>query len=178
MNHGITLATLSTYLGRTASKDDLRNLSAAAVHDIYKQFYLKGGSGLTSVHVKAAYLNLATNLGPLHAGKIFQAAANKLGVSPPLVEDGLLGPSTLQFINAADPDVFIETANCEAAKFYETLPNFNTFGVVWMRRLRTFSPPTLKGICPELLQDLEPTRRDLSQAVKAFYRRWRAPAAE
>ena len=153
MNYGITLATLSAYLGKTASKDDLRNLSVATAHDFYKQFYLKGGSGLTSVHVKAAYLNLATNLGPLQAGRIFQAAANKLGMSPPLQEDGLLGPSALQFINTADPDLFIETANCGAAEFYKSLASFKEFGASWIRRLRAFSPPTLKGICPELLQD-------------------------
>jgi lysozyme family protein len=155
-NFGITLNSLSAYLGRTASNDDLRNMSVATARDIYRKTYLIGGSGLTSVHVKAAYLNLATNLGRAHAAKIFQAAANKLGMSPPSPEDGSLGPLTLQFINAVDPDLFIESANCEAAKFYKSLPAFSQFGAFWMRRLRTFSPLTLKGICPELLPSSNP----------------------
>jgi lysozyme family protein len=158
-NFGLTLATLSGYLGRSASKDDLRNLSVATARDIYRQVYLKGGSGLASVHVKAAYLNLATNTGPVQAAKIFQAAANKLGMSPPSPEGGSLGPLTLTFINAADPDLFIETANCEAVKFYKSFGAnyFAEFGAGWIRALRTFSPLTLRGICPELLPSSNPS---------------------
>jgi hypothetical protein len=84
MKYGITLASLSAYLGSTASKDDLRTMSPGTARDLYKKLYLIGGSGLSSIHVKAAYLNVATSLGPTHAAKIFQAAANKLGMSPPL----------------------------------------------------------------------------------------------
>ena len=99
--------------------------------------------------MKAAYLNLAINSGRGRAAKIFQVAANKLGMTSS-TDDGVLSPTTLQFINTADPDLFIETANCEAAKFYKPLPSFSQFGAGWMRRLRTFSPVALKGVCPEL----------------------------
>jgi lysozyme family protein len=158
-NNGITLATLSAYLRRPATKDDLRNMSVETAREIYRKNYLIGGSGITSVHVKAAYLNLATNSGSLRAAKIFQAAANKLGMSPPSPEDGILGPLTLQFINAADPDLFIETANCEAVKFYKSLGAslFAKFGALWIQRLRTFSPLTLRGICPELQPSSNPS---------------------
>jgi hypothetical protein len=36
-NHGITLSELSRYLGKTASMDDLRNLSVATARDIYRK---------------------------------------------------------------------------------------------------------------------------------------------
>jgi lysozyme family protein len=148
-NYGITLATLGRYLGKTATRDDLRNLSVTTARDIYKKYYLVGAPNFTSIQVKAAYLNLAVISGPKWAAKIFQAAANKLGMTSH-TDDGVLDPSTLQFINAADPDLFIETANCEAVKRYRALPGSSQFVVGWIRRLRTFSPIALKGVCPDL----------------------------
>lgn len=68
----------------------------------------------------------------------------------PVNVDGILGPATLQFINAAEPDLFIETANCEAARIYKSLPLFDKFGGQWIRQLQMLSPVTLKGVCPEL----------------------------
>jgi lysozyme family protein len=150
-NHGITLKAFSDYLGKTASKDDLRGMSVATARDYYKKQYLDDISGYTSVRVKAAYLNLAVNMGKAKAAKIFQTAANKLGTS--IVIDGMLGPSTQQFINATDPDLFIETADCEAAKTYIKLastPSGAQFLVGWIKRLQRFSPVDLKSVCPEL----------------------------
>ena len=150
-NYGITLGEFSDYLGKTASKDDLRDMSVATARDYYKKKYLDDISGYTSVHVKAAYLNLAVNLGKVRAAKIFQAAANKLGTSIPI--DGLLGPATQQFINATDPDLFIGTADCEAAKVYigfSPAPGQARFLTGWINRLQRFSPVDLKSVCPEL----------------------------
>jgi lysozyme family protein len=150
-NYGITLNELSRYLGKTASKDDLRNLSVATARDFYRKLYLLGAaSGLTSIQVRAVYLSLASNSGSGRAARIFQAAANKLGM-PAVPDDGVLSPSTVQFINAADSDLFIETANCEAVKFYKTLHTFSMFGSGWIKRLQSFSPANVKGVCPELL---------------------------
>lgn len=149
-NHGITLNGLSRYLDKTASIDDLRNLTVATAREIYKKLYLtSAASGLTSSQVKAAYLGLASNMGSHRAVQIFQTAANKLGM-PPAADDAALSPSTVQFINAADSDLFIETANCEAVKYYKTLSMFSTFGSGWIKRLRSFSPVNLRGVCPEL----------------------------
>jgi Predicted Peptidoglycan domain len=122
-------------------------MSVADARDYYKKQYLDDISGFTSVRVKAAYLNLAVNMGKVRAVKIFQAAANKLGTSVAI--DGTLGPSTQQFINATDPDQFIETANCEAAKVYISLGH-PQFLKGWIARLQMFSPVDLKGICPEV----------------------------
>ena len=149
-NFGITLATLSDYLGKSASKDDIRNLSANVARDIYKKRYLVGGaSGLASVQVKAAYLGIAVLSGPPRAVKFFQVATGKID-NLPVSQDGVLGPVTLQRINAIEPDLMIETVNCEAAKFYESLSIFKQFGQRMIQRLRAFSPVTLRGICPEL----------------------------
>jgi lysozyme family protein len=95
------------------------------------------------------YLSLASNMGSNRAARIFQTAANKLGM-PSAPDNNVLSPSTVQFINAADSDLFIETANCEAAKYYKTLPMFSTFGSAWIKRLQSLSPVNAKGACPEL----------------------------
>lgn len=149
-NFGITLAALGSYLGRDASPEELRSLSVETARDIYKRQYLIGGaSALASVQVKAAYLGLATNMGTSRASRLFQAAVGSIDHLP-VIQDGVLGPASIQRINAIEPDLLIETVNCEAAKYYKSLPQFDRFGRVWMQRLRTFSPPSLKGICAEL----------------------------
>ncbi len=128
----------------------MRNLSVEMARDIYRKHYLTGGaSDLASVQVKAAYLGLATGIGTGRTGKLFQVAIGKID-GLPVGQDGFLGPEIVRRINAIDPDLLIETVNCEAAKYYESLAHFEHFGAGWMRRLRTFSPVTLKGICPEL----------------------------
>jgi lysozyme family protein len=149
-NFGITLTALSEYLGKSASKEDVRNLSVETARDIYKKRYLTGvASRISSVQVKAAYLGLATSVGPGQASKFFQVAIGEID-NLPVSADGILGPETVQRINAIDPDLLIETVNCKAARFYESLSMFQKSGPFWMRRLRTFSPVALKGICPEL----------------------------
>ena len=87
-NYGITLSELGRYLGKTPTKDDLRNLSVITARDIYKKYYLVGAPSFTSIQVKAAYLNLAINSGPARAAKIFRAAANKLGMITSSTDDG------------------------------------------------------------------------------------------
>ena len=147
---GITIFELSNYLGKRASIDDLKNLSIETARDIYRKEYLTGGaSQLASIQVRAAYLGLATNSGKGRAARLFQAAVSKIDKLP-IDEDGDLSPATVQRMNAVDPDLLIETANCGAAKFYETLASFSKFGEGSIRRLRIFSPVTLRGICPEL----------------------------
>jgi hypothetical protein len=59
---------------------------------------------------------------------------------PSAPDNNVLSPSTVQFINAADSDLFIETANCEAAKYYKTLPMFSTFGSAWNKAVAEFVP--------------------------------------
>jgi hypothetical protein len=149
-NFGIKVSDLAGYLGKPATVDDLRNLTVQMARDIYRQRYLiRGASGLASAQVKAAYLGLAVHLGTPNAVKLFQAAISKIDQLP-VSESPFLDAETVQRLNAVDPDVLIETANCEAAKLYERKPQFKEFGAGWINRLRIFSPVTLKGICPEL----------------------------
>jgi lysozyme family protein len=149
-NFGIMTKDLSHYLGRSASLDDLRNVSPETAREIYKKEYLAGPvSDIVSVQVKAAYLGLASFMGTRQANKLFQAALGKIDKLP-ASDDEVVGPGTVQRINAIDPNLLVETVNCEAAKYYQSLPTFHLFSRAWMIRLRAFSPAPLKGICPEL----------------------------
>ncbi len=147
---GITLDILEKYLGRKVSIDNLRDLSIETARDIYRKLYLIGNvSDITSVQVKAAFLGLATSMGTGNAIRFFRTAIGKVD-GLPISEDGSLSEDVLKRINSADPDVLIETANCEAVKRYKRSPFFDKFGRGWIRRLRTFSPIALNGICSEL----------------------------
>ncbi len=151
--YGISLAQLSAYTGQPASQKDLFNLSVDTARDIYRKSYLTGAtSAIASVQVKAAFLSLAVSLGPRHAVMFFQQAISAIDKRPSQ-EDGYLGAETISRINSIDPDLVIETVNCKAAKYYQSLPSFKLFGQGWIRRLRLFSPVTLKGVCPDLLTD-------------------------
>ncbi|HEX4366359.1 MAG TPA: glycosyl hydrolase 108 family protein [Rhodopila sp.] len=149
-NFGIPLSALSRYLGTAATVDDLRSLSIETARDIYKKQFLTGGvTSFTSIQVKAAYLDLATFVGAKLAAEWFQVAIGKID-NGPVTREAILGPEIVRRINAADPDLLIETANCEAAKYFQSHSTLRGLTTGLMRRLRTFSPATLKGICPDL----------------------------
>lgn len=149
-NFGVTLADLSQYIGKPVSKDDLRNLSAQTARAFYKSQFLVGAvPSIVSPQVTAAYLHLAVNTGRGRAATLFVVAVaniDKLPEEYPAQMDTAL----VQRINAIDPNLLIETVNCQAAKYYESLPLFSHFGGYWIDTLRKFSPATLKGVCPEL----------------------------
>jgi len=150
MKYGLSVRELSSLLGRDASKDDLKNLSFDTAREIYRNEYLNGAaSAIASVQLKATYLGLATFSGRIQANKFFQAAVGKIDKLP-IAEDGELNNETIRRINAIEPNLLIETVNCEDVKYIKSLASFEKFGLVWMRRLRAFSPVTLKGVCPEL----------------------------
>jgi lysozyme family protein len=150
---GISVRQLSAYTGQPATTKDLSDLSVDTARDIYRRQYLTGAaSGITSVQVKAAYLSLAVTLGPNRAVKYFQLAVGSIDKHP-ASPTGYLDAETLTRINAVDPDLLIETTICEVAKYQEQLPAFKLYGAGWMKRLRTFSPLSLKGVCPELSAD-------------------------
>jgi hypothetical protein len=153
IKYGISLAQLSAYTGQPALKKDLFNLSVDTARDIYRKSYLTGAtSAIASVQVKAAFLSLAVSLGPHRALTLIQQAISAIDKRSSQ-EDGSPGAETISRVNAIDPDLMIETVNCQAAKYYQSLPSFKLFGQGWIRRLRLFSPVTLKGVCPDLLTD-------------------------
>jgi hypothetical protein len=152
-NFGIGLPRMSQYLGRTATKEDIKNLSRQTARAIYAKFYMTGNvPAISSPQVTAAYLNLADNMGTPVAVRLFDAAVSDIDHGP-TGDDRKLSASTVQRMNSMDPDLLIETVNCGAAKIYD--------GIIYapgraylIGRLRKFSPHNLQGVCPELATDI------------------------
>lgn len=96
-NMGITLATLSAWMGTKASAADIRNLSQKTAADIYKKNYWDKIAGdVLPAGIDYAVFDFAINSGPARAAKALQKIA---GTS----QDGLIGDQTLSALNLRDP---------------------------------------------------------------------------
>lgn len=128
-NKGVTLATYSDWLGRKATKDELKAIPANHVSAIYRDRYWKTAAcdalpeGLDGV-----VFDLAVNSGPGRAKKMLQQAA---GVEA----DGQVGPATLSAIKRLGAKVAITKLCAAREAFYRGLPTFATFGRGWLNRL-------------------------------------------
>lgn len=114
--YGVTLNTLSQYLGRTATEADVRNLSMQTVADIYGRYYwtpIKGQS-IQSQAVATALLDIAVLCGPSAATRMLQSA---LGCTP----DGVMGPKTLAAINQASPADALQGLSLKACSYFSAI---------------------------------------------------------
>lgn len=137
---GVTLKTFSDYLGREASKDELRAISDGQLQAIYKKGYWdKISADSLPAGVDIVVFDMAVNGGPGRAAKLLQKA---VGVNP----DGGIGPMTLAAVAsqpAADTIVAFSNARRE---FYRSLPTFETFGKGWLRRVDEVEKEALTAI--------------------------------
>lgn len=98
---GITQGTLGTYLGRPASIDEVKHISAETVAGIYRKMYwgVIRGDSITSQDIATDLLDMAVLMGPAQAIKLAQSA---VGAST----DGMMGPKTLAALNATPQPTF------------------------------------------------------------------------
>lgn len=128
-NRGVTLATLSSWLGRTATKAEVKALTVADVAPIYRERYWNAVKGDDlPAGVDLMVFDLAVNSGPARAAKFLQEV-----VGAPA--DGQIGPATLAKVNALHPLAIIDGMAERRERFYRGLGTFDTFGRGWMRRL-------------------------------------------
>lgn len=128
-NLGVTIGTLSDWLGRPATKAEVKALTPATVAPIYEARYWKAAHcHELPAGVDYMCFDLAVNSGPGRACKYLQRA---VGVA----EDGAIGPKTLAAVKAKTPTVLINAISHSREAFYRGLPTFGTFGKGWMRRL-------------------------------------------
>lgn len=128
-NLGITQRTLSEYLGREATKADVRALKPATVAPIYEhRFWDAAHCGSLPAGVDYSIFDAAVQHGPGQAIKFLQRA---VGVTA----DGVCGPLTLEAVAAKAADVIVASIYVQRRAFYQSLPTFVTFGKGWMRRL-------------------------------------------
>ncbi|NBT77304.1 MAG: hypothetical protein EBT04_02390 [Betaproteobacteria bacterium] len=126
---GVTLQTFNAFLGREASKDELRAITDKQLHDIYSQnYWAKARCDELPVGVDASVFDVAVNSGSSRAAKLLQAS---LG----LEVDGIIGAKTLGAANAVAPAELIARFAEARRSFYRKLATFPIFGKGWLRRV-------------------------------------------
>lgn len=144
-NMGITIGTLSAWLGRRASKAEVKALSKETAMLIYRERYWRT-CHCDSLPIGLAILvmDAAVNSGPGNAGRALQRAVNEVNRTRrvntrPLKVDGAIGPNTLGTVNLAvgagyEPELMAAFV-ARRMWFYGPLKTFRTFGLGWSRRL-------------------------------------------
>jgi lysozyme family protein len=126
---GVTLLTFSKWLGRQATKEELKNIAPAQLSDIYKKMYWDAcrcddlPSGLDM-----AVFDLAVNAGPGRAIKILQGVC---GVD----RDGVIGPATMKAVKEIPFSATLSDFSAARRDFYRSLKSFPDFGKGWLRRV-------------------------------------------
>lgn len=133
-NLGITIGTLSTWLGRQATIADVQNLTKDTAIAIYKKNYWDKVSGdqLKYYSVALTLFDQAVNRGPASAIK---QAQKIVGVT----QDGVMGPKTVEAINKMPDSQFLPQYLSASAAFYNKLvQNDSSQGVFlqgWLNRI-------------------------------------------
>lgn len=129
-NMGITLATLSAWMGTKASAADIRNLSQKTAADIYKKNYWDKIAGdVLPAGIDYAVFDFAINSGPARAAKALQKIAGT-------TQDGIIGDQTLSALNLRDPASVINNLCDLRQDWLQTLSAFKTFGKGWTARVK------------------------------------------
>jgi len=88
--YGITQDTLSRWLGRAATRDEVKSLTKTNAYDIYLHFYLLEPNfhEIRNMHLRELLVDCGVNHGTSRAARWFQEA---VGVE----RDGVIGPKTM-----------------------------------------------------------------------------------
>jgi lysozyme family protein len=128
-NKGITLRTYSSYLGRQASIDELKNIPDEHVEDIYKTRYwdlVKADSLPKGLDYFA--FDFAVNSSPAQAVRSLQRVIK-------VTVDGILGPRTLQVIKTWEVTELLAAYKIQRMGYLRSLSNWWKFGKGWTNRV-------------------------------------------
>lgn len=144
--YGITIGTLSRYIGRAALRSEVENLSEDVARDIYERnYYIGPRIDRLPESIQPFIFDCAVNHGPRQAIRFVQSVCNQAGYTPPLSTDGAMGPNTLKGAEWADQemgDVFLKALIEERRNFYyaivEARPSQEKFLKGWLNRVNEF----------------------------------------
>jgi len=128
-NLGVTIGTLSDWLGRSASKDDVRALTKTSVGPIYrKNYWARVRADELPPGVDYCVFDFAVNSGPKRAAMALQRA---IGVA----DDGVIGSVTLANVAGRPADQIIERICADRMTFLRRLSTWKDFGKGWTARV-------------------------------------------
>lgn len=127
-NHGVTIGELSAVLGRPATIQDVQNLTTTQAEAIYKPRYwaVINGDNLPA-GVNLVTFDFGVNAGPERSALRLQGV---LGV----MQDGQIGPKTLEALAAHDPKWVISALTYSHISYYQGLAGWAQFGAGWEAR--------------------------------------------
>ncbi|AWB20557.1 hypothetical protein DA075_06115 [Methylobacterium currus] len=128
-NLGVTISTLSLWLGRPATRAEVRALTPASVAPLYRRRFWDAIQGdALPAGLDYALFDFAVNSGPKRAVIGLQRV---LG----LADDGRLGPVTLAVLQGRDGPGLIDALSDERLSFLRALSTWPRFGRGWSRRV-------------------------------------------
>ena len=127
-NLGVTIGTLSSWLGRPATKAEVRALTRETVAPIYRKNYWAAIRGdELPAGLDYCVFDFAVNSGPKRAAMALQRA---VGVA----DDGVIGSITLANVANRPVDATIERIMADRMTFLRRLSTWATFGKGWTAR--------------------------------------------
>ncbi len=144
-NRGITLNTLSKWLGYPAHLEDIRNITVDTAKEIYrKNYFYNPGINELPIEIQPLIFDSAINHGPSRAIKFVQLVINKAGFGHVSI-DGIMGPKTkMKSFQALDEmnDYFINALVDERILFYKKIvlndSSQSVFFKGWISRAESF----------------------------------------
>ncbi|ACL61345.1 glycoside hydrolase family 108 protein [Methylobacterium nodulans] len=128
-NLGVTQATLSAWLGRPATRAEVKALTPASVAPLYRARFWDAVHGdALPAGVDLAVFDLAVNSGVRRAAMALQRA---VGVA----DDGRIGPMTLAAAARAPAARTIRRISADRLAFLQRLSTWPSFGRGWGRRV-------------------------------------------
>lgn len=145
-NYGVTQQTLSEYLGRSVTKDDVRNMGIELAREIYRKNYYYGPKiDRLPAPVQPFIFDCAINHGPVRAIKFVQKVCNTVAGIAQIGVDGKMGPATGRAAAAVQDSLgreFLTRLIEERRRFYgkivERDPSQQVFLAGWMNRVDEF----------------------------------------
>ena len=128
-NLGVTQRAWEAYLNRDVTETEMRALTPDIVKPFYKAMYwdkIKGDQ--LPAGVDYATYDLAVNSGARRAAKYLQEIAG-------VFADGIIGPKSIDAIEALDPEQTVEVLCDMRLNFLKRLTTFDTFGKGWSARV-------------------------------------------
>lgn len=143
-NYGITQDVLASYRGKPVTANDVKNLSLQEAKLIYRARYWNplGCDQIKSGIIASLLFDQGVNRGISAAAKTMQMILN-------VTADGMIGPKTIEALNAkADKNLavaFIFASQESYARIVQNNPSQAVFLVGWLRRTHKLFEMVLKA---------------------------------
>jgi type VI secretion system secreted protein VgrG len=143
-NHGITRETLSTWLGRPASPEDVKALTRYDVLPIYQEYFWKPlrCDKITVPPLATIILDAGVLFGVATSALFAQKAAIACGAKPTAL-DGVIGSTTLAAINSTSAACLVPHFQAlllkRIARIIEIQPKSKKYQAGWESRVNAYS---------------------------------------